>query len=333
MEPVSNPGLITARELPASLVSAAKLIIPGALGKRTLPPAISVKAYAPSANIRVLQAQARSISGRLPDHLPLLPYPAALPDEIASKPRIQVRLPANRPRDLHEPTTVFKPDERKVFKDTAYPWSTIGRVETPAGICSGVMIGPRHMLTCSHGINWMKNNTAGYVKFTPAYFDAGTVPPFGFAYGITIYSLRKVDGSDGIDRGEGQYDYVVVVLGSRLGDLTGWMGVRSWSDDWDKKPYWWHIGYPGDLTSSERPTFQNSIALDGSFWDRQIHTRIWHKGDVWPGQSGGPYFAWWKGELTPQVVAVQSGQNSDENSASGGADMLELVMKARKEHP
>ncbi len=333
VEAISERARISASERPGSFTTATKLTVPGVLGKRTLPPSIPIKVLEPSSNIKALQAQARSLAGRVPDHLPFLPLPASLPDALASKPRIQVQLPANRPKDLHEPTTVFRPDERKVFHDTAFPWCAVGRVETPAGVCSGVMVGPRHMLTCSHGINWLNNGTAGYVKFTPAYFDAGTVPPFGFAYAITIYSLQKVDASDGIDRSEGQYDYVVVVLGSRLGDLTGWMGVQSWSDSWDKKPYWWHIGYPGDLTSTERPTFQKGIALDGSFWDREVHTRIWHKGDVWPGQSGGPYFAWWKGELAPRVVAVQSGQNSGENSASGGADMVELVIKAQRAHP
>jgi outer membrane protein OmpA-like peptidoglycan-associated protein/V8-like Glu-specific endopeptidase len=337
---MSSLKLLTARADVARSAGAAgdamivtALQLQGTLGKQITPPGIGVSATPPlpREQLKAVQRELRSLSGMLPDHLPLLPQPARVPAELEARPRIHVQLPKERPRDLHEPTTIFKPDDRNVFRDTSFPWSTIGRVETPAGICSGTMVGPRHLLTCSHGVQWLPSG-AGWVKFTPAYFDGG-VPPFGFAYGIKTYFLKKVDGSDGIDREEGQYDYVVVVLGTRLGDLTGWMGLRSWSDDWDNEPLWAHAGYPGDVTSTQRPTFQSGIALDGSFWDREIHTRIFHKGDVFPGQSGGPFFGWWSGESFPSVVAVQSGQTSDENSASGGADMIELVSKARRDFP
>jgi hypothetical protein len=33
------------------------------------------------------------------------------------------------------------------------------------------------------------------------------------------------------------------------------------------------------------------------------------------------------------VVAVQSAHNSDENIASGGSDMIDLIIRARSEHP
>jgi V8-like Glu-specific endopeptidase len=187
------------------------------------------------------------------------------------------------------------------------------------------------MLTCSHAIQWNADGTAGWVKFTPSYFDGSA--PFGVAWGSWVYweGLKVVGPS--IDRDEGQHDYVVVVFDSRIGDLTGWMGSRSWSDDWDGETYWSHIGYPGDLAGGQRPSYQGTIALDGSFWDREVHTRIFHQGDVWPGQSGGPFFAWWEGESWPCVVADQSGQASDENSASGGAHMVDCIIRARNDFP
>jgi hypothetical protein len=98
------------------------------------------------------------------------------------------------------------------------------------------------------------------------------------------------------------------------------MGSRGYTDSWDGGRYWAHIGYPGDLTGGNRPTFENSIALDGD-------------GDVWPGQSGGPFFGWWSGDAGPRVVAVQSSHNSSQNNASGGQDMVDLVIRARNEHP
>ena len=60
----------------------------------------------------------------------------------------------------------------------------------------------------------------------------------------------------------------------------------------------------GERAGGQRPSYERDIALDGSFWDSQSHQRIWHKGDVWPGQSGGPFFAWRTGESWPRVVSV-----------------------------
>ena len=192
------------------------------------------------------------------------------------------------------------------------------------------MVGPRHMLTVSHTIQWNSNGTAGWVKFSPSFFDGST--PFGVAWATLVYYQQKVSGPT-INRSEGQHDYVVCVLNTRIGDLTSWMGSRSWTDGWDGEPYWRHVGYPGDIAAGQRPSYERDISLDGSFWDRAVHTRIWHRGDVWPGQSGGPYFAWWAGETGPRVVAVQSGQTPDENSASGGAHMVRLIIRALAENP
>ena len=39
------------------------------------------------------------------------------------------------------------------------------------------------------------------------------------------------------------------------------------------------------------------------------------------------------GESWPRLVADQSGQNSDENSASGGAQMVDCIIRARNDFP
>lgn len=309
-----------------------KLSVRGAaLGKHVFPPPIEIRRFEAEHDIRKRQEEYPDFEGYLPDHLALHPLPARLEDRLRVARRIHTQKEIDRSRELHQATTIFAPDDRYLFNDTAFPWCTTGRVDTPGGQSSGVMIGPRHLLTVSHAIQWNSDNTAGWVKFTPSYFDGSM--PFGIAWGIMVYwEGVKVVGPT-INRNEGQHDYVCVVLDRRIGDLTGWMGSRSWSDDWDGEPYWYHIGYPGDLAGGQRPSFQSGIALDGSFWDREVHTRIFHQGDVWPGQSGGPFFAWWAGESWPRVVATQSGQNSDENSASGGAHMVDCVIRARSDFP
>ena len=259
-----------------------------------------------------------------PNHLAIKPIPTPLSKKFKVRKNYFEKFPNKKENYA---TTVFNPDDRRLFLDSSYPWGTVGLVQTALGSGSGVMVGPRHLLTVSHVVQW-NSNSAGWINFTPASFDGSA--PFGTASGTRIYYRRKVTGPT-LNRDEMQHDYVVVVLGSRIGDVTGWMGTKSWSDSWDNELYWAHVGYPGDLNSGSRPSFQNGIPLDGSFWDRERHTRIFHRGDVWPGQSGGPFFAWWNNG--PHAVAVQSAQNSSENTASGGSEMVDLVIRARNEHP
>ncbi|MFV0453050.1 MAG: trypsin-like serine peptidase [Propioniciclava sp.] len=303
-----------------------------AVGIHAFPPRAQVVEVKPELGIGEAQEHRFEFPGKLPDHLPLRTTPATLPPELRRARRSLVD-PGGKGlgEDVHEATTVFSPDDRYLFNDTADPWCTVGRVETPGGWASGTMVGPRHLLTCSHVMQWNSDGTVGWVRFTPSYFDGSA--PFGVAWGTRVYwEGVKVYGPS-INRNEGQHDYVCVVLDRTIGDLTGWMGSRSWSDDWDGLSVWRHIGYPSDLANMERPSYQSGISLDGSFWDREVHTRIFHRGDVWPGQSGGPFFAWWSGEDFPRVVADQSGQNSDENSASGGAHMVNCIIRARNDHP
>ena len=302
-----------------------------AIGRHVLPPKPMVREFRSEHDVRQRQRAYPYFNGHLPDHLGLSILPRQVPRELAVPRRMRTAALPDRPGDVHEATTIFGPDNRYIFMDTAFPWCTTGRVDTPGGQASGTMVGPRHLLTCSHAIQWNSDGSAGWVKFTPSYFDGSA--PFGVAWGTWIYwEGVKVSGPT-INRNEGQHDYVCVVLNWRIGDLTGWMGSRSWSDDWDGGNYWSHIGYPGDLAGGQRPSYQSGIALDGSFWDREVHTRIFHQGDVWPGQSGGPFFAWWAGESWPRVVADQSGQTSDENSASGGAHMVDCIIRARNDFP
>jgi len=41
------------------------------------------------------------------------------------------------------------------------------------------------------------------------------------------------------------------------------MGSRTYDDGWDGGNYWSHIGYPGDLATGTRPSFQGSFSLNG----------------------------------------------------------------------
>jgi V8-like Glu-specific endopeptidase len=289
-------------------------------GGRALPPALKGEASKIEERRLSEEQLARQLTSFVPDHLGFNATPRQL---VKSMKRI--RPPAG---DRRVATTVFDPDNRRAFQDTTYPWSTVGLVQTNRGSGSGVMIGPRHLLTVSHVIDWTAppGFAADWVRFTPSYFDGGA--PFGEAYGIHIYWYLQEDGDGFITGDEGNFDYVVVVLDRRLGEATGWMGARGYDDDWDSLEVWSHMGYPGDLNSGQRPTWQGGFRIDGTDAAAQS---ILHRADVFPGQSGGPVFGFWTGDVGPRAVAVQSWETPSDNGASGSMDMRDLVALARTE--
>lgn len=300
------------------------------LGQHAFPPPSRLKAVKSlgDATKRGERRKALTLDGMRPGHLDFRPTPRAVPKALQTPPFFRA-VAADDERG-NQATTIFPPDNRSVFHDTSFPWSCFGRVDSPNGFGSGVMIGPRHLLTVSHMVQWLPNNQAGWIRFRPSFFDGSA--PFGDAWATWTYFKYKVSGPT-IDFIEGMYDYVCVVLNWPIGNLTGWIGSRGYTDSWDGGTYWSHIGYPGDLTGGNRPIFQSGIALDGAWYEFDSHEAMSHHGDVWPGQSGGPFFGWWSNEAWPRAVAVQSSQNSTENNGSGGQDLVDLVIRARSDHP
>lgn len=296
------------------------------LGQYVIPPNIPIK------GIPSLGAKSKDFSkpltseSNIPEHLDFLPTPTVDPSEPRSF--FSAFPPKGDRKYGNQATTIFPPDNRVVFRNTSYPWSTCGRVDSPLGQGSGAMVGPRHLLTVSHIIQWNSDGSAGWVRFIPAYYAPSK--PFGEAWSTRVYFKYKVTGPT-IDLTEGMYDYVVCVLDRNIGNWTGWLGGKGYSDSWDGGAYWTHVGYPGDITSGNRPTYQGGISLDGAWWEPDSHEAMSHRADVWPGQSGGPFWGWWSG--SPYAVAVQSSQNSSENNASGGQDMVDLILRARNEYP
>ncbi len=228
-------------------------------------------------------------------------------------------------------TTIFPPDQRRVFSDTSFPWCTVGRVDLGGGFGSGTLVGPRHLLCASHMMTWNPDKTVNQVTFTPSYFDGNA--PFGNSGIIHWYAYQKVVGPN-VNGGQIAPDYVLLVLSNRLGDICGWMGTRGYSDSWNGLAAWSHIGYPGDLNGGTRPSFQNGFSITGtqSGSDPTDEDAL-HQADVWPGQSGGPIFGWWSGEPWPRVTAVQSAQNPQTNLAGAGNDIPYMVIQALNDFP
>ncbi len=333
--PVFRPGAPLAKTVGPKKGVHLKIAVQGAeLGTHVFPPSvpgIELRLPRETKKMRALAKQGLpALDGYLPNHLPLNPIPEKLDKDLRVRRYLAMKKKTPAKRERTEATTLFPPEDRYTFSDTSFPWCTVGRVDTAGGQASGVLIGPRHLLTVSHAMVWNADNSCGWVRFRPSYFDGSA--PFGEAWAIRWYGYRKVVGPD-LSTAESREDYVVLVLNRRIGDICGWMGSRTYSDSWDGSGYWRHIGYPGDLAAGQRPSYERDIALDGEGSDSNTHKRAWHRGDVWPGQSGGPFFAWWDGESWPRVVAVQSGQQTSNNLAAAGSRLVSCIITARDEHP
>lgn len=274
--------------------------------------------------------------GYCPSDAPMRPTPQLLRPE--EQRRAQWRRAAGQQDDMGEPSTIFPPDTRSVIFDTNYPWRTCGRVAIPGGWGSGVMIGRHHLMTASHVVPWLPGGGADWMTFTPMQYDTST--PFGSAYVTRIYLWLQVNGADGIQSLEAAFDYVVCVLNTNLGDTTGWMGSRAYSSDWNGQAVWAHIGYPGDIGGGMQPVYTTNGAMDSTVSEStggRSSFRVMHRNDIWPGQSGGPYFGWWPNETFPRVVASQSAQNwgmaGGPNAAGGGGPLPELIIYATTVEP
>jgi V8-like Glu-specific endopeptidase len=274
------------------------------------------------------------LSAYRPSHLALSPRPAKLSPKLA-RPYFIPHLKRRR-GPYGDPTSIFTPDTRYTFSDTSYPWSACGRVDTAAGWGSGVMVGPRHLLTASHVVNWGAGNTAGWLKFTPLFFDGSA--PFGVAWATLIYWWNQANPGDGISALECAFDYVVCILDTPIGNVTGWMGSRGYATPWNGGAYWGHVGYPSDMAGGQRPSFHGPGVMDSTF-TQSLGGRdsfgIRHRNDVWPGQSGGPFFGWWTGEVGPHAVSTQSAQNwggAGGPNTCGGGDPLPVLVRWGLDH-
>lgn len=173
----------------------------------------------------------RTELGDIPD-APVAPFqPAWLGRSLRPE---RLRWLGRAPRKLNhyglelDPLYVFQPDDRKFYNDTSYPWGCLCRVlPSDGGAGSGVLIGPRHVLTASHVVDW--STRAGTVEVHRAgpHFSATS------RYERVI-GFSKVVGDPGYS--EVDEDYAVIITAERLGDRFGWLGVRTYHSSWDDEP-------------------------------------------------------------------------------------------------
>jgi V8-like Glu-specific endopeptidase len=236
---------------------------------------------------------------------------------------------------------IYGNDDRQVIYPFGYPWQCIGRVFSYRGnqlmeTGTGVLVGPRHVLTAGHLVPWPEwlLPVGGSMQFVPAYYDGSSVAGPGATSWVT-------DGQ-GWDTAAAAYDMAVLRLAEPLGDWLGWFGSKIYDDDWEDETIWTMVGYPGDVAMAERPSFQIGISIldddsDGDALELENH------GDASPGDSGGPLFSIWPDGF-PYVIGTTVGNeilsggflgigDEDNNVAAGGKAMVDLINWARGAWP
>jgi V8-like Glu-specific endopeptidase len=234
------------------------------------------------------------------------------------------------------PLFVYGNDARIPFQPSGYPWQCIGRVFVwqnpsdpgPAWSGAGTLVTHNTILTAGHVAPWQSGQGPFKAQFVPAYFNgSSTLGPNVYSYVQAYWGYSN----SFVSQAPSAYDYCVMKLFDPLGDSLGWFGSKTYDSGWNDGFYWTLVGYPGAVAGGEQPSQQSGISFYDDDEDGDAMELETGNGDVTPGDSGGPFFAWWDG--WPYIVGVCSGEEeewywtSDEhnNIAAAGSPMVDLV--------
>ncbi len=224
------------------------------------------------------------------------------------------------------PLVIHPPENRKIYNDTSYPWLCVCRITRPDGkMGSGVLIGPRHVLTASHVVQWSTDEA----ERIEVHFAGNTA--LATAFTDVAYAYTKIH--DDPEWSTLDEDYAVIVTDQRLGDSFGFFGTKLYDAGWDDDVVWDTIGYAQDISEVNFPTFQLNVSLDEDELDLGSGRAMRTSADAMPIQSGSPIFGRWTGDPVGYAVAVISADDGETNWCSGGSDLNRIVRHARTQNP
>ena len=140
---------------------------------------------------------------------------------------------------------VYGADDRRVFYPGSYPWRCIGRIFTWTNWAggggwswwgSGVLVGPRHVLTAGHVCPWGSGSWA--MRFVPN--DWNGAPALGAGAQSWTSDFRGWNTNNTV----AAHDIAVLRLYDPIGSWLGWMGSKTYDSGWNGGAYWTLAGYP-----------------------------------------------------------------------------------------
>lgn len=216
-------------------------------------------------------------------------------------------------------------DDRQAFYYDGHPYHHIGMLRSGNKFSTAILIAPRYVLCCYHGLTFNHNGILSRTTFMPSYcgLDNADTTPHGTLEVTNAYFIGSHRPNDNNLR-TSAVDLAIIELADRHPDaIDGNYPIASpFIETWEDYAIWSHVGYPIDINIT---TIQNEITIrDASYFNfidsvgQVVPGKLFFTdADVSYGQSGGPLFQFNYEDNTMYVIGILSYGNGGQSGFAG----------------